>query len=162
MAIAKKTLYILSGIIKTIVGGFTLLVCALIVLLRGLLKSSFDANPESVQEMISSLVESSEDYAYLSSYTHDEAVKFILDTATIFGVVMGILAIIWIVIAIFQFVNSKKIDKFEYRKKQFIILTVASWVVSPLFISTILTTVGTCLRKKRNAEVYEEIESYQD
>ncbi len=162
MAIAKKTLYIISGIIKTIVGGFSFLVCALMVLLRGVLKASFDANPESVQEMISSLIESSESYEYLSSYTHDEAVQFILNTATIFGVVMGIVAIIWIVIAIFQFINSKKIDKYEFRKKHFIILTVISWIVSPLFISTILTTIATCLKRKKSAEEYEEIESYQD
>lgn len=162
MAIAKKTLYIISGIIKVVAGGFSFLVCALMVLLRGVLKTSFDANPESVQEMISSLVESSEDYAYLLDYTHDEAVGFVLKVSTIFGVVMALVAIIWIVIAIFQFVNSKKIDKFEYRKKQFVILTVLSWIVSPLFISTILTTIATCLRKKKNAELYEEIESYQD
>lgn len=162
MAIAKKTLYIISGVIKVVAGGFTFLVCALMVLLRGMLKTSFDANPDSVQEMISSLVESSNDYAYLKDYTHDEAVEFILRVSTTFGVVVGIIAIIWIVIAVFQFVNSKKIDKFEYRKKQFIVLTVFSWIVSPLFISTILTTIATALRKKKGAEVYEEIESYQD
>ena len=49
------------------------------------------------------------------------------------------------------------------RKKKFtLILTVVSWVASPLFISTILTTVGACLRKRKKSEDKIVIESYQE
>lgn len=161
MVIAKKILYLLSGLFKVIVGGIIFLICALIVLLRGLLRTVFNTDQSIVDEMVRGMVESSQEYAFLQSYTYTEKVDYILGVTTNFGLVVGLIAAIWIAVAVLLFIHCKRISRDDVRKKHSIIYTVISWVVSPLALSTILTTIATCLRRRKGKEPRENIESYQ-
>ena len=162
MVIAKKVLYLLAGILKCAIGGLVFLIAALLVLLRGLFETILRTDPSVVEDMVGGLIESSESYAYLSTYSQEQCIDFVLDTAGRFGIVFVLISLIWIAIAVFNFILCKKISKSDTKKKFTLILTVVSWVASPLFISTILTTVGACLRKRKHSEDKIVIESYQE
>lgn len=161
MAIAKKTLYIISGVLKVVVGGFAIVISLLLVLLQSLMRSTLEADPKILEEMIKGIAEV-EEYAYLNDYTQSEQIDYVLGVLSKFALVVGIIAITWVVLAIFLFILAKKISREDFRKKESIILTVISWVVSMFTISTILTTIATCLRKRKNKEKHEEIEAYQE
>ncbi len=161
MAIAKKTLYIISGVLKVVVGGLAILISLIIGLLQSLMRSMFESDPEILEEMIKGLTES-EELAYLNGYTQSEQIDYVMGILSKFALVVGIIAVIWIVVAVFLFILAKKINREDFHKKESIILTVVSWVVSMFTISTILTTIATCLRKRKNKEKFEEIEAYQE
>lgn len=165
MKIAKKTLYIISGIIKVAVGGFGLLIGLLLLLLKSVIQGMFDANPEALNEMINGLTEM-EEYAYLKDSTKDEQMDFVFGVLSKFALVLILITIAWVVIAIFLFILAKRISADDFQKKMSITLTVLSWVVSMFTISTILTTIATCLHrrkgKSKGKEKHEEIEAYQE
>lgn len=162
MVIAKKVLYLLAGLLKVIIGALAFLICAMMVLLRGLLRTILSAEHSVVDQMVGGLAESSAEYAFLESYSYNQKIDYILDTTTNFGLVVGLIAAIWVIVAILLFIHCKKISKGDVRKKQSIIYTVISWVISPLAISTILTTIATALRRRKNSSEKIEIEAYQE
>ncbi len=162
MVIAKKVLYLLSGLLKVIVAGFVFLIAALIVLLRGLFRTILNTDQTIVNQMIDGMAEASSEYAYLQAYTHTEKVDYVLGVTTRFGLVIGLIAAIWIAVAVLLFIHCKRISRDDTRKTRSIVYTVISWVVSPLAISTILTTIATCLRRRKGAGPKVEIEAYQE
>ena len=162
MVIAKKVLYLLSGLLKVIVGGFVFLIAALIVLLKGLFRTVLNTDQTIVTQMIDGMAEASSDYAYLQAYTHTEKVDYVLGVTTRFGLVVALIAAIWIVLAVLLFIHCKRISRDDNKKNLSIIYTITSWVISPLAISTILTTIATCLRRRKGAESRVEIEAYQE
>ena len=162
MVIAKKVLFLIAGLLKVIVGGFAFLMAALIVLLRGLFRTILNTDQTIVNQMIDGMAEASSEYAYLQAYSHTEKVDYVLGVTTRFGLVVGLIAAIWIVVAILLFIHFKRINREDTRTKRSIIYTVISWVISPLAISTILTTIATCLRRRKGAESRMEIEAYQE
>lgn len=163
MKIAKKTLYIIAGIIKVSVGGFGLLLGLLLLLFKSVIQGMFEASPEMLEEMIKGLAET-EEYAYLLDSTKDEQLDFVFSVLSKFALVLILITIVWVVIAIFLFILAKRIGADDFQKKMSITLTVLSWVVSMFTISTILTTIATCLHRRKGGgkEKHEEIEAYQE
>lgn len=161
MKIAKKTLYIIAGIVKVAVGGFGLLLGLLLLLLKSLIQGMFEASPEMLDEMIKGLAEA-EEYAYLKDSSKDEQMDFIFGVISKFALVLILITIVWVVIAIFLFILAKRISADDFQKKLSITLTVISWVASMFTISTILTTIATCLHRRKGKEKHEEIEAYQE
>ena len=162
MVIAKKVLFLIAGLLKVLVGGFVFLLAAVIVLLRGILKTVLNTDQSIVEEMVKGMTESSSKYAFLETYSHTQKVDYILGVTTRFGLFIGLVSAIWVLIAILLFIHCKRLDKDNMRSKQSILFTIASWVVSPLAISTILVTIATLLRRRKNSNRYEEIEAYQE
>lgn len=162
MALAKKILYIIAGIIKVAIAGFAFLVSVLIVFMRGVFASALKADPSIVNEMVDNLINGSSEYAFLSTYSLEERIEYILGIVSKFGWIVLIISIVWIAVAVFLFILSKRITSSDYGNKLAIILTIVSWIVSPLTISTILTTIA-CALKKRKAKIENiNIEAYQE
>lgn len=161
MRVAKKVLYILSGVIKCVVGGFALLICLLMLLLQSVLRGVLESSPDILNEMIKGLTES-EDMDFLLGYTQSEQLDYVFGIITKFALIVGLICAVWIVLAVFLFILAKRISDDDFCKKTSIVLTVASWIVSMFTISTILTTIATCLRRRKSKEKYQEIEAYQE
>lgn len=162
MALAKKILYIIAGVIKVAVAGFAFLVSLLLVFMRGIFEAALKSDPSIVNEMIDGLINGSSEYAFLSTYTLEQRIEYVLDIVSKFGWIVLIISIVWIAIAVFLFILSKGITSSDYRNKLAIILTIASWLVSPLTISTILTTIAVALRKRKGKLEDVNIEAYQE
>lgn len=162
MVIAKKVLFLIAGLFKVILGGLVFLVAALIVLLKGLLRTILNTDHSVADEMVKGMMDSSSEYAFLATYSYGEKVDYILGVTTRFGLVVGLIAAVWIALAVLLFIHCRRIHRDDMRTKQSIFFTVATWLTSPLAISTILITIATLLRRRKDSGRGMEIEAYQE
>lgn len=162
MALAKKILYIIAGVIKVAVAGFAFVVSALLIFMRGLFETALKSDPSIVNEMVDNLINGSSEYAFLTSYSLEERIEYILGIVSKFGWIVLIISIVWITVAVFLFILSKRITSSDYSNRLAIILTIVSWVTSPLTISTILTTIACALKKRKGKVENINIEAYQE
>ncbi len=162
MVIAKKVLFLVGGIIKVAFGGFVFLVSGVMFLLKGFFQNAFEDDFSALSDMVEALAADDPKYAYLLEATEAEVIDFVMSSINAFSLFALIFSAIWIAISVYSFVITKKLSSFDTQKKGSIVITVISWLVSPLAISTILYTVATCLKKGKKVSTNIEIEAYQE
>ena len=145
---AKKVLYLIAGILKFVGGGLVGLLGLLMLLVSGVVRKVFESSMDSVKIMIEGLAEAEEEFAYLLDMGLEEQIDFIMNVCRIFAVVLIILAIVYIVIGVFNIKFYKRTGTMVKEGAKSVWLCIVSWLLSFLALSTILTTVAACLKVK--------------
>ena len=160
---AKKILYLLAGILKSIVGALGVLFGVIILLIGKLARQVFEASGEMLEEMFNELASIDEKYQYLVDAEVSVQLDFVMKICNIFAIIILMMGLIYITLSVINFIFAKKTGLISGEKKKSIWLCICSWVFSFLNISTILTTIAAALGKKKDKSSKNDvsIESYQ-
>ena len=145
----NRILFIIAGILRSLVAGIVALFTFIIFAIRSLIKNMFLASPEMIDSLIKELVTIDTKYEYLSQNDIEQNVDFII------GIVdkLCLVALIWVLIvvalAVFSFICGKKCkSNMNIVNWQTITMVIVSWVCPLATISAILTTIAVFYKKK--------------
>ena len=143
-------MFVIAGVINSIIGGISLLLSILIFALKGVVETILTTG-DTCQQLVDELIAGDSNYEYLSSYTQEQVVDFVWGLVTQMLLFVILIALVVIMFAVFNFIFSKKHNEFLKNKKTLgTVLVVFSWVFMAFNIANIFTTLGVYLRVKDN------------
>lgn len=154
----NRILFILAGIIKSVVAGFCALIVLLIFALKTVLKEVFLKSYEIIENLVKELSTDSE-YAYLLDNTKEQNIDFVIDILDKFCLAVFIWVLIVVAIAVFNFLYAKKCKYASHIVDwKSITLVVVSWLCPITIVSSVLTTIAVFYKKKNNLHSDDVIE----
>jgi hypothetical protein len=149
---SRKILYITAGVFNCIVGGLSVLLALLMVLLRGIIRTMFESSSEMIENMVTSLTEADSDYSYLKDLSDSEVVDFIMKIVGILSIAFLLIGALWITFGVFNILlNSRHYTLFSQKPKLKIWFVVGCWLFMGLNVANILTTIAV-FKKDKDAE----------
>ena len=147
---AKKILFLLAGIANCVMGGFGVLLGGLVLILNRVLRLSFEASFDFVENYIKELVSQDSEYEYLLDVSKEEAIDFVIKSCNMLAVAMFLLGAVVVVFGIINLLLSsqKHYAKFKQKKIWKVLLITSSWVIMCINVVNILTTIACCLKDK--------------
>ena len=146
----KKIMFVIAGIINSLIGGITLLLSIIMLLLKSAVATILKTG-DACQELVDELIDSDASYEFLNSYSIDQVVDFVwgmLSKVLIFAIAISMVLIMF---AIFNFIFSKKCEQLLSRKKAMgTVLVVFSWLIMTFNIANVFTTLGVYLKGNSN------------
>lgn len=148
---ARKILYICSGVFNCVIGGVGFLFGLLFLILTKIIRKFFENSAETIEEFVTELAATNQDYEYLLSASKDEVLSFVMKIVAILSIVLIVLGLIWIAFGVLNCVLSKRHDLMLGRKLSHrILFVVASWLLLTFNIANITTTVAVFLKDKNS------------
>ena len=146
----NRILFILSGVIRSVVAGFSALITLLMLGLRGVIKEMLATTYEIVDNLVKELSSTDASYAYLLENTNEQNVEFVLSIVDKFCVIVLIWIAVMVALAVFNFLYARKckIERPLVDWKS-ITMVVVSWLCPFSWVSATLTTIGVFYKKKR-------------
>ncbi|MBQ7351750.1 MAG: hypothetical protein IJW59_02640 [Clostridia bacterium] len=150
---AKKILFFIAGLVEAIIGALGILFGGLMLALKGLLKTAFNASYESVQEIINEIGKE-EKFSYLLTASKEECINFIIKYVQLFGFIFLVMGLIWAMFAVFNFLLTSvtKYNAFKDKKWLKIMFVIGIWVLMPMNVANILTTIAVFLKEKQGKQ----------
>ena len=148
----RKFLYLSSGIINFLCGGFVALLGVLMLVLSSIIKQMFTESYELVDGFITELVATDASYSYLLDYSKEQAVDYVVRIVLIVCAVFIVWGALNILFGIFNIRLRNNHDvKFEGRPGKKILYVVLTWLVTGInLITSIATTVAVFLKVRGN------------
>ena len=127
---AKKILFLLAGIINTLIGGFCAFIGVIAVLFKGLMREMLETSYDIVQNYIKALAEQDASYEYLLNSSKSENIDFVMKTIMTVGVVFLIIGLVYITFGVLNLLLSKQHNNILNIKKYLgVLLIVFSWIL---------------------------------
>lgn len=147
----NKILFLIAGILNSIIGGIATLLVLLIFMLSNFIREMFSTSYEIVEKYIEAIVAEDPSQKHLLSLSETEAIDYVLDSVyMLFGVILAI-GLIVLVFGIINLLLSRRHNNIIVRKKYLgTVLVVLSWLLMPINIINILTTIAVYLKSKDN------------
>ena len=144
-------MFIIAGVINSIMGGFTFLLAITILLMKSIVRTIITTG-NTAESLVEEMVKSDASYKYLESYTQEQIIDFVWGILTKMMLVAIVIAVVVIVFAVINFIFSKKCESLlNNNKKLCTCLVVFTWVLMTFNIASIFTTLGVYL-KHNNVE----------
>lgn len=153
---AKKYLFLIAGILNTVLGGLGVVFGLLMGLFNSLIRQMFDSAYELVERFIQDLASVDADYEYLLTADKAETLDFVMKSVTIITIVFIVLGLLYVLFGVFNILLSKRFEYVLKSKKYLgILLVVASWLLLWFNIMNILTTIAVFLKPKTQEKGYK-------
>lgn len=144
---AKKILFLIAGILKIVVSSVILLFSILFLCLGQIFRTVLKTSYSLVEQVVKELVATDAQYAYLESYTQDEAIEFVMKYVNIIAIMAILVGLVWLALGIINVLLYKRPQRLT--KKLGIVFVIFTWLLTFINISNILTTIAVFLREKR-------------
>ena len=146
---ARKALYICSGVFNCIIGGMGCLFGLLFFVLTKVIKNMFSGSSEFIDDFVKELAALNSDYEYLLEASKDDVVSFIMKIVFIISAVLIVLGLIWITFGVFNCLLARRHHiVFGKRPALKVIFIIASWLLLTFNVANITTTIAACLKDK--------------
>lgn len=148
---AKKILFLIAGIINSVLGGLGVFIGGLGLLLSGAFESMLEQSYELVESYLEALASSEEEFACLAELSKAEAIEYVSKIVTIVCLVLLLLGLLYVTFGVLNLLLCKRDNNILTRKKYLgVLLVVFSWLLMWFNVANILTTVAVCLRPKND------------
>lgn len=148
---AKKILFLVAGILKTVAGGIGILIGLIVLLARNLIRDVFVASYDLIESVIKQ-VGSVEDQEKLLGFSKEEVVDYFLQMIVVIFVLILIVAIIWVIFGIINIRLGANNRWQSLTKGKSIALLICSWLLAFELITNTMTTIAIFIKSNKNKE----------